>query len=202
MCKTTLEHIFDPFFTTKEVGKGTGLGLAMVYGIVKNHHGHITCVSNPGEGTSFEIYLPAIEQLEETSRIDTRVTEQRGGDEIILLVDDDDAVRELGKAILEMYGYTVITAADGETALQVYGEGRDRIELVILDLIMPGIGGTQCLQRLLEINPEAKVIIASGYSVDGEFERVSEIGAKAFINKPYHVQDLLKTIRGVLDEGQ
>jgi len=202
MEKTTLEHIFDPFFTTKEVGKGTGLGLAMVYGIVKNHNGHITCVSNPGEGTTFEIFLPAIARLEGTSHIDTGVAEQRGGDEIILLVDDDAAVRGLGEAVLQMFGYTVISAEDGETALQVYREGRDSIQLVILDLIMPGIGGTQCLQMLLEMNPQAKVIIASGYSVAGQFERVSEIGAKAFIHKPYDIQEMLKTIRGVLDESQ
>ncbi len=200
MDKTTLEHIFDPFFTTKEVGKGTGLGLAMVYGIVKNHHGHITCVSNPGEGTRFEICLPAIGQLEETPGIVTRAKEQRGGSETILLVDDDDAVRGLGEEILQIFGYTVISVEDGESALQVYREGRDRIQLVVLDLIMPGIGGTQCLQKFLEMNPHAKVVIASGYSVAGQFERVSEIGAKAFIHKPYDVQEMLMTIRRVLDE--
>ncbi|PIP35903.1 MAG: hypothetical protein COX20_08790 [Desulfobacterales bacterium CG23_combo_of_CG06-09_8_20_14_all_52_9] len=201
MEKTTLEHIFDPFFTTKEVGKGTGLGLAMVYGIVKNHHGHITCVSNPGEGTTFEIFLPGIGQLEGTSRIDTGTAEQRGGSEIILLVDDDTAVRGIGEAILQTFGYTVIGVEDGETALQAYREGSDRIQLVILDLIMPGIGGMECLQIILELNPQAKVIISSGYSVAGQFERISEIGAKAFIHKPYDIQEMLKTVREVLDEG-
>ena len=199
MDKTTLEHIFDPFFTTKEVGKGTGLGLAMVYGIVKNHHGHITCISNPGEGTTFKIYFPAIEQLEGSPSIVTGATEPRGGNETVLLVDDDDSVRDLGERILQMFGYTVITAPDGESAMQIYREGKDRIDLVILDLIMPGMGGAQCLQKLLEMNPQAKVVIASGYSAKGETERAAKSGAKAFINKPYNAQQMLKVVREVLD---
>jgi two-component system, cell cycle sensor histidine kinase and response regulator CckA len=174
----------------------------MVYGIVKNHHGHITCVSNPGEGARFEIYLPAIGQPEETPDLVTLAMDQRVGNETILLVDDDDAVRDLGEEILKVFGYTVISAGDGESALQVYREGRDKIQLVVLDLIMPGIGGTQCLKKLLEMNPQAKVVIASGYSVAGQLERVSEIGAKAFIHKPYDVQEIIMTVRRVLDQDQ
>jgi len=199
MDKTTLEHIFDPFFTTKEVGKGTGLGLAMVYGIVKNHHGHITCMSDPDEGTAFKIYFPAMEQLEEALNVITGATEPRGGNETLLLVDDDDSVRELGQEILQRYGYTVISVPDGESALQLYRDERDRIDLVVLDLIMPGMGGAQCLQKLLEIDPQAKIVIASGYSVPGQQERTTEIGAKAFINKPYDVQEMLKVVREILD---
>ena len=199
MDKTTLEHIFDPFFTTKEVGKGTGLGLAMVYGIVKSHQADITCISNPGEGTAFKIHFPAIEQLKESPSDVAGAAISPGGTETILLVDDDDSVRDLGEETLQMFGYAVISAPDGESAMQIYREGKDRIDLVILDLIMPGMGGMQCLQRLLEMNPQAKVVIASGYSVKGETERAAKSGAKAFINKPYNVQQMLKVVREVLD---
>jgi nitrogen-specific signal transduction histidine kinase/CheY-like chemotaxis protein len=198
MDKTTLEHVFDPFFTTKEVGKGTGLGLAMVYGIVKSHQGQITCISKPGEGTAFKICFPAIEQLEESPGVLTGAKELRGGNETVLLVDDDAPVRDLGERILKMFGYSVIVAPDGESAMEIYREGKNRIDLVILDLIMPGMGGAQCLQKILEMNPRAKVVIASGYSVDGETERAAKSGAKAFINKPYNVQQMLKVIREVL----
>jgi two-component system, cell cycle sensor histidine kinase and response regulator CckA len=199
MDKTTLENIFNPFFTTKEVGKGTGLGLAMVYGIVKNHHGHITCMSKPGGGTTFEICLPAVEHSDRASTIVTGTEDLRGGHETVLLVDDDDSLRDLGQQILQAYGYTVLSTPDGEGALQVYQEFRDRIDLVVLDLIMPGMGGALCLQKLLEINPTAKIIIASGYSFNGETESATESGAKAFIQKPYDVQQMLQAVRGVLD---
>jgi PAS domain S-box-containing protein len=199
MDKTTLENIFDPFFTTKEVGKGTGLGLAMVYGIVKNHHGHISCDSKPGEGTTFEIYLPALEHSEIATTIVIGTEVSLGGQETVLLVDDDDSLRTLGEQILEAHGYTVLSAPDGESALRLYQECRDRIDLVVLDLIMPGMGGAQCLQELLEINSAAKVVIASGYSANGETEKAAESGAKAFINKPYAVQQMLQVVREVLD---
>lgn len=196
--KTTLEHIFDPFFTTKEVGKGTGLGLAMVYGIVKNHRGAILCSSDPGAGTAFKIYFPAIERPEVTPRIVPAATEPPRGSETILLVDDDDAVRELGEETLQMFGYTVITAPDGASALHIYGKERDHIDLIILDLIMPEMGGTQCLQELLGMDPQARVIIASGCAVAREIEQVTKSGAKAFINKPYDIQQMLTAVRRVL----
>jgi CheY-like chemotaxis protein len=199
MDKTTLENIFDPFFTTKEVGKGTGLGLAMVYGIVKSHHGHITCASGPGEGATFKICFPALEQfVESPSSTVAGPAELCRGSETILLVDDDDPVRDLGGKVLGMSGYTVITASDGESALQIYREEKERIDLVILDLIMPGMGGAKCLQKLLEMAPLAKVVIASGYSGNGQLEGAEEIGAKAFINKPYEVQQMLRVVREVL----
>lgn len=195
MDKSTLENIFDPFFTTKEVGKGTGLGLAMVYGIVKNHHGHITCRSEPEGGATFSVCFPAVEQLEEILDIDTGSREQHFGKENILLVDDDDSVRELGKRILQRFGHKVLCAKDGESALQIYDEEKERIDLVILDLIMPGIGGIQCLRKLLEIDPLVKVIVASGYSNSEQIENVTLIGAKAFIKKPYDLQQMLRAIQ-------
>jgi two-component system, cell cycle sensor histidine kinase and response regulator CckA len=195
----TREHIFDPFFTTKEVGKGTGLGLAMVYGIVKNHSGHVMCQSTPGEGTVFRIYLPAIEQSMEIPQTSMGLTAQQAGTGTILIVDDDDAVRDLGERILQRFGYTVIGATDGESALKIYEKAKDSIDLVILDLIMPGIGGRQCLRRLIEVDPRVKVLVASGHSDSTQIERVREIGAKAFVRKPYDVQELLKLVREVLD---
>jgi PAS domain S-box-containing protein len=199
MDETTLEHIFDPFFTTKEIGKGTGLGLAMVYGIVKNHSGYITCKSKPGEGTTFEVFLPSVEQFEKMPIIGPVTNGLFEGHETVLLVDDDEPVRGLGEMILRRFGYMVISAPDGESALQVYREQEDRIDLVILDLIMPGMGGRQCLKKILEINPQAKVVIASGYTIDGETARAKESGAKAFVSKPYNVQQMLKVVREVLD---
>lgn len=200
MDKTTLEHVFDPFFTTKEVGKGTGLGLAMVYGIVKNHHGHITCASKPGEGTSFEICFPVIKDSSAVVGEVPTVTERWGGNETLLLVDDDDSVRSLSEEMLQEFGYLVISAQDGESALRIYRKMGEQVDLVVLDLIMPGIGGAQCLQKLLEMNPHAKVVIASGHSAVDQLERTKEIGAKAFIRKPYEIHELLQLVRMVLDE--
>jgi two-component system, cell cycle sensor histidine kinase and response regulator CckA len=198
MDRETLQHIFDPFFSTKEVGKGTGLGLAMVYGIVKNHGGHIECISEPGQGSRFEIYLPALEFT-----TDAGVTFQskapRGGRETILLVDDEESVREVGVSILKRFGYTVLTAADGEAALDTYLRERDRIDLVILDLIMPGMGGRRCLDRLLEIDPQVRVIISSGHFTEGAAINPVEMGAKSFMRKPYQAHVMLETVSQVLE---
>jgi two-component system cell cycle sensor histidine kinase/response regulator CckA len=191
--KESLEHIFEPFFTTKKVGEGTGLGLAMVYGIMMSHKGAINCYSVPGRGTTFRIYLPAIESFKETFL--PEITEApRGGTETILLVDDEDLLRDIGGQILENFGYTVLQAKDGEKALEIFNDGQVRINLVILDLIMPGMGGAKCLDELLKLNPETKVIIASGYFANGS------AGAKGFIKKPYILESMLHEIRRVLEE--
>ena len=199
MDKETLEHIFEPFYTTKETGKGTGLGLAMVYGIVKSHNGYIMCYSEPGEGTAFKIYMPAIEQeteLEEIKEEEMPV----GGTETILLVDDEETIREIGENTITRFGYKVITAPDGESALELYREKKNKIDLIILDLIMPGMGGRKCLEKLLKINPQTRVLIASGYSVNGPTKGALEAGAKDFIRKPYDVNQMLKAIRETLDK--
>ena len=200
MNKKTLEHIFEPFYTTKETGKGTGLGLATVYGIVKSHKGHITCHSELGEGTTFKIYFPAIESEEKIVRTQEPLAAARGGEETILLVDDEEPIRILGSQILEEFGYTVLTAADGESALQLYQEEHQRIALVILDLIMPGMGGKRCLGELLKVNPEARVAIASGYSPDGPTREILKNGAKGFVSKPYDMRQMLNVVREVLDQ--
>ena len=155
MDKEVLEHIFEPFYTTKGPGEGTGLGLAMVFGIVKSHKGHITCYSEPGTGTTFKIYLPAIVQEIEQ---DVAATQQMPafGTETILLVDDEKSIRKLGEQMLRMAGYRVLTATNGREALEVYRSNQDRIALVILDLIMPEMGGKQCLEELLKIDPKVK----------------------------------------------
>ncbi len=200
MDKDTLERIFEPFFTTKGPDKGTGLGLSMVYGIVKAHCGYIMCYSEPGHGTTFKLYWPAIENGFDTEKVEDRVNLTRlRGKETILLVDDEDLVRSVGEEMLERFGYQVLTARSGEEALETYKKmGRD-ISLVILDLIMPGMGGAKCLNKLLTIDPNAKVLIASGYSEEIIARGRSLDGARGFIRKPYVLRDLLERIRDVLD---
>ena len=200
MDRDTLEHIFEPFYSTKEVGKGTGLGLAMVYGIVKSHEGYITCNSEPGVGTMFKIYLPAIDQ--EVEIVDMKEIEApiKGGNETILLVDDEEFIRELGMELLGGSGYNVFTAADGESALQLYRKEQNRIDLILLDLIMPGMGGKKCLEELLRVNPRARVLIASGYSADGPTKEALGVGARDYISKPYDAKQMLKVVREVLEQ--
>ncbi len=193
-------RIFDPFFTTKEVGKGTGLGLAIVYGIVQNHSGAITCESEPEKGTCFDIYLPAGIREEEASTAEL-VAELVGGRETILLIDDEDFLRTLGEQVLGLYGYAVLTAADTDAALAIYEKEWSRIDLVILDLIMPGKSGYQCMERLLQINPEVRIIVASGYvEMEGwGSEQLSH--ARFIVRKPYEMRDLLQLIRKALDDN-
>jgi two-component system cell cycle sensor histidine kinase/response regulator CckA len=204
MEKETLEHIFDPFYTTKEVGKGTGLGLAIVYGIVKNHDGYVMCYSRPGSGTSFRIYLPVSERATEDEEAGESLVAKSppmGGDETILLVDDEEFIRELGVDVLGQAGYTVLTARNGEQALEVYRKEQAHIDLIILDLIMPGMGGSKCLAELRKISPQARVLIASGYSPDASTKGTLEAGAAGFINKPYDNKQLLDLVRKILDKS-
>jgi two-component system, cell cycle sensor histidine kinase and response regulator CckA len=200
MDKETVEHIFEPFFTTKEMGRGTGLGLAMVYGIVKQHNGHITVCSEVGKGTTFRVYLSAIEGEEETD-VETTSIMPAFGTETILLVDDEDLVRELGTRILTKHGYTVLQAANGREALHLFGWERSQISLVVLDIIMPEMGGTECLRELLKVDSNAKVLIASGFSGDASVKETIQMGAKGFVTKPFRVKELLRQVRKVLDEG-
>lgn len=198
MDRQTLTHIFEPFFTTKEVGKGTGLGLATVYGIVKQHGGHITCYSEPGFGTTFKIYLPAI-QTDKKSEAQTEGVIIPRGTETILLVDDEEPLRKLGSRILNEYGYRVMTASNGKEALELYQREDASISLVILDLIMPEMDGNKCLTEVLRVNPKAKVVLASGYSEVGAASGAMAGGAKGFVQKPYNMREFLITIREILD---
>ena len=200
MDQGTLAHIFEPFFTTKGVGEGTGLGLSTVYGIVKGHGGHIRCESEPGTGTVFSIYLPALGDVAPGNGLEAGdQVEMPQGDETILLVDDEQAILDIGRDILERHGYKVITAENGETALEIYRRSDGNIDLVILDLGMPGMGGHSCLGEILRINPEAKAVIASGYSINGRAKMTVELGAGGFISKPYSLVEMLRKIRQVLD---
>jgi CheY-like chemotaxis protein len=201
MNKDTLEHIFEPFYTTKDPGKGTGLGLAIIYGIVKDHGGYIVCDSELGKGTIFRIYFPVLEQDHIRHSEQQKIAEIRGGSETILLVDDDKPIRELAEEMLRRFGYTVIVAADGEKALEIYREKQAYISLVVLDLIMPGMGGHKCLEEILSVDPSQKVIIASGYSVVDSTNEALKSGAKSYLKKPYEIGPMLKVIRQVLDQA-
>ncbi|MGC8605189.1 MAG: ATP-binding protein, partial [Desulfomonilaceae bacterium] len=198
MGQETVKRIFEPFFTTKDLGRGTGLGLAVVYGIVQQHGGYIWCYSEPSKGTIFKIYFPVLEESQEPAEEVTELLPS-GGKETILLVDDEESVRILVKRTLSIVGYTVITANNGAEALDVYSKRGKNIDLVILDLVMPKMGGGQCLNELLRLNPAAKVIIASGHSGEGGRAEYISSGAKEFIEKPYESRIFLKIVRSVLD---
>jgi two-component system, cell cycle sensor histidine kinase and response regulator CckA len=195
-----LDRIFEPFFTTKLNGEGTGLGLAMVHGIVAQHGGYTRCYSEPGVGTSFQMYFPISES---EFAADPALTREMPafGSETILLVDDDDRVREMARQLLDMGGYKVLVARSGEEALDIYAARKDAISLVILDLIMPGMGGKLCLEELLRLDRDAKVLIASGYSSTRLGMDPRRHGARGFISKPYDAKALFGVVRQVLDHG-
>jgi PAS domain S-box-containing protein len=189
-------RIFEPFFTTKGPGQGTGLGLAMVFGIVQQHGGWVECESEVGCGTRFDIYLPRAAAAVEAPAAPTGPVAR--GRETILLVDDEEMIRKVGSAILSRYGYQVILAVDGQHAVEVYRENAGGIDLVILDLMMPRLSGRDAFRRLLAINPAARVLFSSGYSgehlTDADRDR-----AAGFVNKPYRPEELAGTVREALD---
>jgi two-component system cell cycle sensor histidine kinase/response regulator CckA len=192
------EHIFDPFFTTKPVGKGTGLGLSAVYGIVKSHQGHIAVHSQPGQGTTFNIYLPAVEQIAATSPPAPAIDSAPGSGKV-LWVDDDEAVLATGRKILTDNGYEVITAWDAEAALDILIRPDQQIDLTVLDLGMPGMGGQACLEKIMQLNPRAKVIIASGYVNDSLRNELIQSGALAVVGKPYRSSQILRQISNIFN---
>jgi nitrogen-specific signal transduction histidine kinase/CheY-like chemotaxis protein len=188
-----MERIFDPFFTTKAHGKGTGLGLSMVFGIVKNHGGCVDVRSEEGAGTVFRVYLPEspASAPKETAATDPTLPRGRGR---ILLVDDQEPVREVAKDMLEALGYEVITAADGLNGVSRYRDLWREIDLVLLDMIMPNMSGGECFRRMKEINPKARVVLSSGYSMDGTIQDVMNEGILAFIQKPYRLEELSRVV--------
>jgi len=195
----TKDKIFEPFFTTKEVGKGTGLGLAMVYGIVKQHDGFINVYSEPGKGTTFKIYLPLIRaEITDTKEIELPIS--KGGIETILVAEDDAMVRKFMREILEGAGYAVIEAKDGEDAIDVFNENKDRIKLLILDVIMPKKNGKDVYETLKESNPYIKALFISGYSADILHKKGIISEGPEVILKPISSDNLLRKIRDLLDK--
>lgn len=191
MTREVIQHVFEPFFTTKEIGKGTGLGLAAVYNTVTDHHGSISIFSEPGVGTVFKLYLPLSAENRVEIADSKEMTQGSGG---ILLVDDEEILRDVGKALLEGLGYRVYLAEDGEQALKVYSQEQEHISLVILDMLMPRMGGKETLVRLMANYPEIRVLISSGFHQEGTVDELVKLGAKGFLQKPYSIRELSKAV--------
>ena len=197
MDEQTMSRIFDPFFTTKEIGQGTGLGLATAYGIVKRHKGHIEVQSEKGGGTTFSIYLPESAKIQE-KRTNVHI-DLAQGNETILLVDDEEMIIDIGTKMLNVMGYQVLSAKSGLDACRLFEENHDRIDLVILDMTMPGMGGHETYSRLQTINPSVKVLFASGYSLDEDASLLLGQGCNGFIQKPFNMNALSQKVREVIN---
>jgi two-component system cell cycle sensor histidine kinase/response regulator CckA len=199
MDDATCKRIFEPFFTTKERERGTGLGLASAYGIIKNHDGIITAQSKKGKGTTFTIYLPASEKVFCKTKVLSE--EQMFGSGMILLVDDEEMIIEVGKAMLEKLGYDTLIAGGGKEAIEIYRKNRDTISLVILDMIMPRLSGSETYERLKEINPDIKILLSSGYSIDGAANKILKGNDDGFIQKPFNIKKLSSKVQQVLSKS-
>ncbi len=197
MDPATMERIFDPFFTTKTVGRGTGLGLSSAYGIVRNHGGFMDVSSRKGQGTTFSIHLKATDApLGDATVIRASAQE---GNETILVVDDDPLILDVGQAMLTALGYAVLVVKDGKEAVEIYRSDGDRIRLVILDMIMPDMGGGQTYDQLKEVDPGVNVLLSSGYSIDGQATAILNRGCNGFIQKPFDLQSLSEKVRTIMD---
>ena len=190
------KRVFDPFFTTKEKDRGTGLGLASAYGIIKNHDGIITVESTKGQGAAFSVYLPASDK----DIIEEKLNEQEilTGSETVLLVDDEELILDVGVQMLKKMGYRVLTATHGDQAIEIYSRNKEPIAIVILDLVMPQISGGEIYDRLKAIDSNVKVLLSSGYSVDGQATEILNRGCDGFIQKPFRLDELSKKIRAIL----
>jgi len=197
MDEETQKRVFEPFFTTKKKERGTGLGLASVYGIIKNHGGIIKVESQVGHGTTFILYLPATDKEPLKSQSDSQ-GEIITGKERILLVDDEEKILDIGKQLLEVLGYEVLTAENGKKAIEIFSKEKNNLALIVLDMIMPGMGGRETFAALRKISPDIKVLLASGYSIDGEASEIMAQGCNGFIQKPFSIKRLSKKIREVL----
>jgi hypothetical protein len=193
----TKERIFEPFFTTKEVGKGTGLGLSSVYGIMKQHNGYITVDSVLNKGTTFQIYFPLA--TEEAAKPSHRLSQAQRGDETVLVAEDDPGVRMLIVDILRRYGYTAIEATDGQDAFRKFIDDKKRIDLIIIDVVMPKMNGKEVYEEIKRTDPNARVLFTSGYTRDAVIDRGIEDGTVDFIEKPIIPREFLKKVREVLD---
>ncbi len=198
MDEATRERIFEPFFTTKEMGRGTGLGLASAYGIIRNHGGAIDVRSKPGAGSTFEIYLPATDKSSGAADGLSDMETVKKGQGTILLVDDEEVLRQVGKEMLSLLGYDVLMASCGEDAISTFEAEKANIDLVILDMIMPGVSGGAVYERLVQIDPGVKVLFSSGYALDGEAKELLERGCNDFIQKPFSINELSDRLKRLL----
>jgi CheY-like chemotaxis protein len=197
MDKKTLKRIFDPFFTTKKPGQGIGLGLSSAYGIVKNHGGYIMAQSQLGQGSTFTIYLPASDK--EVQSVKETPTTLLEGQETILIADDEVSVAKVTKDMLKSLVYRVSVVGSGQEAVATYAESKDKINLIILDMIMPGMSGRQTFKFLLDMNRNVKVILASDYSIEDKTQYLMESGCRGFLQKPFTIHDLSWKVREALD---
>jgi PAS domain S-box-containing protein len=196
MNKSTMELIFDPFFTTKYMGMGTGLGLAAAYGIITGHGGYIDVESKKGHGSTFSIYLPAsVEKVQKVLRTADEITRATG---TVLLVDDEETILEVEKELLKSLGYEVLTARNGKEAVEIHKKKWNKIDLVIMDMVMPNMGGGEAYDRMRAINPRVKVLLSSGYSMDEEMKEILARDCNGFIQKPCTIKELSKKIREIL----
>ena len=196
MNEATRRQVFDPFFTTKDKSRGAGLGLASAYGIIKNHGGLISVYSESGHGTTFNIYLQTSEQQAQQEMMTD--IEMIKGSETILLVDDEDIIIDVGQAMLKKLGYRVIVSTSGLEAIENITSSGNKIDLVILDLIMPGMNGGKTFDRIREIQPKMPVILSSGYSISGRAKEIMRRGCNGFIQKPFNISELSQKVRNVL----
>jgi PAS domain S-box-containing protein len=192
------QRIFEPFFTTKAVGRGTGLGLASAYGIIKNHNGIIDVYSEIGHGAIFKIYLPASDKT--VVRENPLAEKLKKGTESILLVDDEEMVVDIGKELLEKLGYSVIPASGGSEAIKKFRQHKHQIDLVILDMIMPDMSGSETFDNLKTIDPDIKILLSSGYSIDGQASEILNRGCNGFVQKPFNLEQISSKIREILAE--
>ncbi|TAN39531.1 MAG: PAS domain S-box protein [Nitrospirae bacterium] len=199
MDEETLKRIYEPFYTTKEVGKGTGLGLAVIYGIVRQHEGFIHAYSEPGLGTTFRIFLPLLASMQGDEQAQPEMVSPAQGTETVLLAEDNHVVRNLTETVLKDSGYTVISAVDGEDAVQKYREHKDRIQLLLFDLIMPKKGGKEAYDEIRAIMPDVKILFTSGYSPDIVRAKTTLGNSAAIAYKPISPGDLLRKVRSILD---
>lgn len=198
MSRDVLDRIFEPFFTTKEVGKGTGLGLSTSLAIVKSHGGFLRAVSEPGRGTRFLLYFPASDQISASVEPADEVKLLRGNGEMILLIEDEAVVRDITRQTLETFGYRILSASDGAEAVAIYATEQHRIDLVLTDMMMPVMDGPATIQVLMKINPEVRIIAASGLNSNGMVAKAANLGVTNFIPKPYTAEILLKTVFKVI----
>jgi len=193
-----LDKIFEPFFTTKEHGKGTGLGLSTVVGIAKGHGGFVNAYSEPGRGAEFSLYLPVAESMPVEEASAEIVDIPSGNGELILVVDDEAAIREITKGTLETFGYRAMIASDGSEGLAVYVENRDEIRVVVLDMMMPIMDGPQTIRALRKLDPNLKIVGTSGLGAQDRVKEASKAGVTAFIAKPYTASQLLRVLAEIL----